>query len=53
MGERYFEGIIHLEIGDRLGDREHLLRAASIFEEIGAELNLVKTREALANLDAG
>jgi class 3 adenylate cyclase/tetratricopeptide (TPR) repeat protein len=50
---RYNEGVIHLEIGKRLGDRGHLLRAESILEEIGAELDLAAARTALANLAAG
>ena len=37
------------EIGRRLGDRDHLLRAESILEEIGAEFDLRAARDALAN----
>jgi tetratricopeptide (TPR) repeat protein len=48
--DRYAEGVIHFEIGLHLGDRDHLLRAESILAEIGAEFDLAKTREALANL---
>jgi hypothetical protein len=47
---RYNEGVIHLEIGKRLGDREHLLQAESILGEIGAEFDLSKAREELANI---
>jgi class 3 adenylate cyclase/tetratricopeptide (TPR) repeat protein len=49
-GLRYQEGEVHLEIGRRLGDRHHLMKAESILEEIGAELVLAAAREALANL---
>jgi tetratricopeptide (TPR) repeat protein len=48
--DRYAEGVIYLEIGTRLGDREHLQQAESILEEIGAAFDLTKAREALANL---
>jgi tetratricopeptide (TPR) repeat protein len=47
---RYQEGVVHLEIGRRLHDRDHLQRAESILEEIGAEFDLAKARESLANL---
>jgi class 3 adenylate cyclase/tetratricopeptide (TPR) repeat protein len=47
---RGHEGAIHLEIGRRLGDREHLKQAESILEEIGAEFDLAKAREALMNM---
>lgn len=48
--ESYMEGMIHLEIGKRLGDREHLQRAETILEEVGAELDLALARAALTNL---
>ena len=47
MGMRYDEGLTHLEIGQRLGEREHLERAETIFGEIGAALALAKTRDVL------
>ncbi len=50
INDPYFEGMIHLEIGQRTGDRAHLQRAASILEDIGSLFYLEMTREALANL---
>jgi class 3 adenylate cyclase/tetratricopeptide (TPR) repeat protein len=50
MGERYQRGTIHLEMGRRLGDREHLQQAQAILEGIGAEFDLSKAREELAKL---
>lgn len=47
MNLRYDIGEIHLEMGTRLGERVHLEKAESIFAEIGAELELVRTRELL------
>ena len=49
-GERYTEGMVHLEIGRRLGDREQLLQAESILKELGAEFDLAVAREAMVNL---
>jgi len=49
-GERYTEGMVHLEIGRRLGDREQLLQAESILKELGAEFDLAAAREAMVNL---
>jgi tetratricopeptide (TPR) repeat protein len=49
-GLRYQEGIAHLEIGHRMGQRDHLLEAESILEEIGAEFDLTMAREVLGNL---
>jgi len=37
----------NLEIGQRLGEREHLEKAEKIFADVGAELDLVKVRELL------
>lgn len=51
-GTRYSEGLIHLEIGSRLGDREHLQQAEFILNSIGAQLDLATAREAMANLPA-
>jgi class 3 adenylate cyclase/tetratricopeptide (TPR) repeat protein len=50
MNNPFMEGAIHLEIGRRLGDRDHLQRAESLLEQIGAEFDLAKAREALENL---
>jgi tetratricopeptide (TPR) repeat protein len=50
LGTRGHEGAIHLEIGRRLDDRDHLRKAESILGEIGAEFDLAAAREALANL---
>jgi tetratricopeptide (TPR) repeat protein len=47
---RYQEGVVQLEIGRRLHDRDHLLQAESILGEIRAELDLAKARESLENL---
>jgi class 3 adenylate cyclase/tetratricopeptide (TPR) repeat protein len=51
-GLRYQEGVVHLEIGRQLDDRDHLRRAESILEEIGAEFDLAAAREALKNMQA-
>jgi tetratricopeptide (TPR) repeat protein len=48
--DTYMEGTIQLEIGRRLGNRDHLQRAKSILEEISAEFELAKAKEALANV---
>lgn len=45
MGLRYDIGMIHLEMGKRLGERAHLEEAEAIFSEIGAELDLSNTRK--------
>jgi class 3 adenylate cyclase/tetratricopeptide (TPR) repeat protein len=50
MRNPFMEGTIHLEIGRRLGDREHLLQAETILSEIGAEYDLAVARDALADL---
>jgi tetratricopeptide (TPR) repeat protein len=50
MGQRYDLGMAYLEIGRRLGDREHLERAEAIFREIGAEWDLKRTQQALEKL---
>lgn len=47
MGLRYDIGMIHLEMGQRLGEREHLEKAQALFAEIGSELNLARARELL------
>jgi class 3 adenylate cyclase/tetratricopeptide (TPR) repeat protein len=44
----YSDGIVHLEIGQRLGERGHLLHAESVLEKVGAEYDLAITRKALA-----
>jgi class 3 adenylate cyclase/tetratricopeptide (TPR) repeat protein len=46
---RYQEGVVHLEMGRKLGGRDHLYRAESILGDIGAELDLARAREALNN----
>ena len=53
MGDPYLQGMLHLEVGSRLGDREHLLRAESILEEIDAKFDLATAREALRIMDNG
>ncbi|HJR79529.1 MAG TPA: adenylate/guanylate cyclase domain-containing protein [Anaerolineales bacterium] len=45
MGLGYDVGMTHMEMGMRLGEREHLDKAEAIFAEIGAELDLAKVRE--------
>jgi len=48
--DRYEEGIVHLEIGRYMGDRDHLQQAESILAEVGAEFDLAAAREALGKL---
>jgi phage terminase large subunit-like protein len=50
LKDPYMEGMVHLEIGRRMGDREHLQLAESILEKIGAEFDLAKAKKALADL---
>jgi tetratricopeptide (TPR) repeat protein len=50
QGQRYDAGVIHLEMGRRLGDRSHLDRAEAILAEIGAEWDLARAREALEEM---
>jgi tetratricopeptide (TPR) repeat protein len=45
MGMRYDEARIHLDMGQYGGAPDHLERAAAIFAEIGAELDLAQTKE--------
>jgi len=40
----------HLEIGQRLGDRNHPECAQAIFAEVGANLYLAHVREALSEI---
>lgn len=47
MSLRYDMGMIHLELGQRLGEHVGLEKAEASFAEIGAELDLMKTRELL------
>jgi hypothetical protein len=47
MSVKYDIGMVHLEMGKRLGNRVHLGKAEAIFAEIGAELDLAKVRELL------
>ncbi len=49
-GDRYEEGIVHLEIGSRLSDRTHLEQAEAILEEIDAEFDLAQAREILSTM---
>jgi tetratricopeptide (TPR) repeat protein len=46
----YAEGVIHSELGRRLGDGKHLQRAIAILEEINAEFDLAGARKAFQNL---
>lgn len=43
MELQYDIGMIHLEMGQRLGERAHLEKAKAIFSEIGAELDASNT----------
>ncbi len=45
MGLQYDVGMVHLEMGQRLGERAHMEQAEAISAEIGAELDLAKARE--------
>jgi tetratricopeptide (TPR) repeat protein len=45
--QQFDRGRVHLEMGRRLGDRDHLERAEAILAEIGAEWDLARAREAL------
>ena len=47
MDLKYDVGMIYLEIGQRVGVREHLEKAETAFAEIGAELTLAKAKELL------
>jgi hypothetical protein len=47
MGMRYELGMTHLEMGQRLKDRNHLEKAEAIFAEIGGEFDLAQTRKLL------
>ena len=50
MGMRYDEGLTHLEMGQRLGERAHLERAEAILAEIGAVWDLARACEALESI---
>jgi class 3 adenylate cyclase/tetratricopeptide (TPR) repeat protein len=47
LGMRFDQGLIHLEMGQRLGAPAHLEQAAAIFADIGAELDLAQTQALL------
>jgi hypothetical protein len=49
-GINYDEAMLHLEIGCRLSEQDHLEIAAALFEEMGSEGNLARAREALEAL---
>lgn len=44
LGTPYELALTHLEIGQRLGEWDHLEKAESIFAELGAELDLERAR---------
>jgi hypothetical protein len=48
MGQPYDSGLIHLEMGKRLGERAHLERAEALLSEVGAAWDLARARELLA-----
>jgi len=52
MSMRYQSGMTHLEMGRRLNDREHLVKAEAIFTEIGAEWDLAETRRLSGQVQA-
>jgi tetratricopeptide (TPR) repeat protein len=52
LGQRYDEGLTHLEMGRRLGERAHLERAEAILSELGAQWDLAQAREGLARSPA-
>jgi tetratricopeptide (TPR) repeat protein len=47
LGMRYDEGLAHAEIGSRLGERDELESAVSIFGEIGAQRDQVRMQDLL------
>ncbi len=47
-GQRCDEGMAHVEMGKRLNDYKLLQRAMAIFADLGAEWDLARAREALA-----
>jgi tetratricopeptide (TPR) repeat protein len=49
IGARYELGMLHLEMGERLGDRAHLEKAEAILAKIGAEGDWARARELLAH----
>jgi class 3 adenylate cyclase/tetratricopeptide (TPR) repeat protein len=51
INDPFMEATLLMEMGQRLGNLDHLQRAESILEEIGAEFDLKLVREALANLE--
>jgi tetratricopeptide (TPR) repeat protein len=53
MGLRYDIGMVHFEMGQRLGERPHLEKAEKIFAEIGAEFDLARTKKVLAGKNGG
>ncbi len=50
MAQPYDLGLIHLEIGEQLGDRAHLERAEAILAKIGAAWDLARARGALGEV---
>jgi len=52
LGARHVLGLTHLEIGRRLSDRKHLLRAEELLFAAGAAGDLADVREALARAGA-
>ena len=47
LGMPYELGLTHLEIGQRLGERDHLEKAQAIFTRIGSERDLAQASELL------
>ncbi len=51
VGELWSEGVIRLEIGQRAGDRDQLLQAEVLLEQVGASHKLAAARHALKAFD--
>jgi tetratricopeptide (TPR) repeat protein len=50
MGQPYERGLVHLEMGRRRGERVHLERAETILSELGAQWDMARARDALAQI---
>jgi predicted ATPase/class 3 adenylate cyclase len=46
----YGEGLVHLEIGSRMGHRDQLEQAIPLLEKVGAEFELAQAKEALTKI---
>jgi class 3 adenylate cyclase/tetratricopeptide (TPR) repeat protein len=50
LGMLYEQGLTHLEIGQRLDQHASLEKAEEIFDRVGAELDLARSRELLSKI---